>query len=125
MEVSWPPSDMEAFRVLLVFLMKNLQFLHCSRANGTVTYDSQFMSFDTSILFLTGSELYCAQLSWREAAEARGGTVPTPTLKSCLWQMFLYLFKYIHWTKKVFAEQSGSPELLTELGGKDQVGSGI
>lgn len=73
MEVSWPPSDMEAFRVLLVFLMKNLQFLHCGRANGTVTYDLQFMSFDTSILFLAGSELYCAQLSRREAAERSKG----------------------------------------------------
>lgn len=45
----------------LSFLMKNLHFLHCGRANGTVTYDSQFMSFATSIMFLAGSELYCAQ----------------------------------------------------------------
>lgn len=32
----------------------------------------------------------------------------------------VYLFKFLHWTEKVFAEQRGSPGLLTDLGGKDQ-----
>lgn len=39
-------------------------------------------------------------IALQEAAEAREGTVPTSSLKSCLWQVFVYLFKFIHSTKK-------------------------
>lgn len=35
--------------------MKNLQFLHCGRANGTVAHDSRSMKFDSSSMFLTNT----------------------------------------------------------------------
>lgn len=51
------------------FLMKNLQFLHCRRANGTVAHDSQSMKFDSSSMFLTNTS--CTALSIMESSLLR------------------------------------------------------
>ena len=52
MRVSWQPSDRKHSQLFFSFLMKNSQFLHCGRANRTVTYDSRLILFDTFLMSL-------------------------------------------------------------------------